>query len=162
MGHRKLCEVAMRQRASSLASLLQASLDEAAKANIELKEYSVVYDALDEIKAMMDKLIRPPPSKQLGSIVGTADVLQTFKIADVGKVAGCRLLDGLLALDVGLFQSFAQFFGAARRRVGAAPLERRALARADAGVRLGDGRGPVCVTVRVLLSGVVSLGAASL
>ena len=70
--------------------------DEAAKANIELKEYSVVYDALDEIKAMMDKLIRPPPSKQLGSIVGTADVLQTFKIADVGKVAGCRLLDGYI------------------------------------------------------------------
>ena len=45
---------------------------------------------------MMDKLIRPPPSKQLGSIVGTADVLQTFKIADVGKVAGCRLLDGYI------------------------------------------------------------------
>ena len=56
----------------------------------------MVYDALDEIKGMMDKLIRPPPSKQLGSIVGTADVLQTFKIADVGKVAGCRLLDGYI------------------------------------------------------------------
>ena len=42
----------------------------------------------------MAALIRPPPSKQLGELVGTLDVQQIFKIGAVGKVAGCRVLDG--------------------------------------------------------------------
>jgi translation initiation factor IF-2 len=70
--------------------------DEADKLNIQIKEYSVVYDVLDDVNAMMASLIRPPPSKQLGKIVGTADVLQVFKIGAVGKVAGCRVLDGYI------------------------------------------------------------------
>merc|ERR1719201_1773176 len=70
--------------------------DEAQKAGVSIKEYSVVYDAIDEVKAMMAALIRPPPSKQLGELVGTLDVLQTFKIGAVGKVAGCKVLDGFI------------------------------------------------------------------
>lgn len=68
--------------------------DEAAKLNIEIKEYSIVYDVIDDINDMMAQLIRPPPSKALGALVGTADVLQVFKIGAVGKVAGLRVLDG--------------------------------------------------------------------
>jgi len=67
---------------------------EAAKLNIEIKEYSIVYDVIDDINDMMAQLIRPPPSKRLGALVGTADVLQVFKIGAVGKVAGLRVLDG--------------------------------------------------------------------
>lgn len=70
--------------------------DEADKLNIKIKEYSIVYDVLDDIKALMASMIRPPPSKQLGAMVGTADVLQVFKIGAVGKVAGCRVLDGYI------------------------------------------------------------------
>jgi len=44
----------------------------------------------------MATFIRPPPAKHLGNIIGTADVLQTFKIGAVGKVAGCRVLDGVV------------------------------------------------------------------
>ena len=66
----------------------------------KLKEYSVVYDALDEIKAMMDKLIRPPPSFERRLVRldrrHRRRAASTFKIADVGKVAGCRLLDGYI------------------------------------------------------------------
>ena len=69
---------------------------EASKLNINIKEYEVVYDVLDEINAMMAALIRPPPSKALGAMVGTADVLQVFKIGAVGKVAGLRVLDGYI------------------------------------------------------------------
>ena len=55
-------------------------LDEAQRNGVEIKEYSVVYDALDDVQAMMAALIRPPPSKQLGELVGTLDVLQIFKV----------------------------------------------------------------------------------
>ena len=47
-------------------------------------------------QAMMASLIRPPPSKQLGELVGTLDVQQIFKIGAVGKVAGCRVLTGFI------------------------------------------------------------------
>jgi len=69
-------------------------LNEAAKVGVTIKEFNVVYDALDEIEAMMAALIRPPPSKQLGSLVGTLDVQQIFKIGAVGKVAGCIVRTG--------------------------------------------------------------------
>ena len=41
-------------------------------------------------------LIRPPPSKQLGELVGTLDVQQLFKIGAIGKVAGCKVLTGYI------------------------------------------------------------------
>ena len=71
-------------------------LDEASKQGVVIKEYNVVYDALDDVRAMMAALIRPPPSKQLGDLVGTLDVQQIFKIGAVGKVAGCKVLDGFI------------------------------------------------------------------
>jgi len=71
-------------------------LEAAAKQGVAINEYSVVYDALDEVRAMMAALIRPPPSKQLGELVGTLDVQQIFKIGAVGRVAGCRVLDGFI------------------------------------------------------------------
>lgn len=70
--------------------------EEAERANVEIKEYSIVYDLLDDMRAVMASFIRPPPAKHLGSLTGTADVLQTFKIGAIGKVAGCRVLDGFV------------------------------------------------------------------
>mmetsp|Transcript_43953 Transcript_43953/g.141218 ORF Transcript_43953/g.141218 Transcript_43953/m.141218 type:complete len:709 (+) Transcript_43953:410-2536(+) len=66
----------------------------AEQCNVEIKEYSIVYDLLDDVRALMCTHIRPPPNKALGTLTGTADVLQTFKIGAVGKVAGCKVLDG--------------------------------------------------------------------
>jgi translation initiation factor IF-2 len=68
--------------------------DEAAKAGVDIREFSIVYDAVDEVNAMMASLIRPPPNKQLGALVGTLDVQQLFKIGAIGKVAGCKVLNG--------------------------------------------------------------------
>ena len=45
---------------------------------------------------MMAALIRPPPSKQLGELVGRLDVQQIFKIGAVGKVAGCKVIEGYI------------------------------------------------------------------
>ena len=77
---------------NSVASAPQR--EEAARSGVTIKEYSVVYDALDDVQAMMAALIRPPPSKQLGALVGKLDVQQIFKIGAIGKVAGCRVLEG--------------------------------------------------------------------
>ena len=79
---------------NSVASAQQR--EEADKAGVTIKEYSVVYDALDDVQSMMAALIRPPPSKQLGTIVGTLDVQQLFKIGAIGKVAGCKVLTGYI------------------------------------------------------------------
>jgi len=68
--------------------------DEAAKVGVEIREYNVVYDALDDVRAMMAALIRPPPSKQLGALIGNLDVQQLFKVGSIGKVAGCKVVTG--------------------------------------------------------------------
>lgn len=68
----------------------------AEQCNVEIKEYTIVYDLLDDVRALMSTYIRPPPNKALGSLSGTADVLQTFKIGAVGKVAGCKVIDGVV------------------------------------------------------------------
>mmetsp|Transcript_25727 Transcript_25727/g.42489 ORF Transcript_25727/g.42489 Transcript_25727/m.42489 type:complete len:822 (-) Transcript_25727:453-2918(-) len=70
--------------------------DEAERNNVQIKQYSIVYDLLDDVRAKMATFIRPPPAKHLGTMIGTADVLQTFKIGAIGKVAGCRVLDGMV------------------------------------------------------------------
>lgn len=70
--------------------------DQAEQANVQIREYSIVYDLLDDVREMMGKYIRPPPNRALGEITGTADVLQTFKIGAIGKVAGCTILDGVV------------------------------------------------------------------
>jgi len=74
----------------------QQTRDEALKANVEIRSFSIVYDAIDDVQREMAALIRPPPSKQLGTICGTLDVKQIFKIGAVGKVAGCSILDGFV------------------------------------------------------------------
>uniref|UniRef100_A0A7S2HRE2 Translation initiation factor IF-2, chloroplastic n=1 Tax=Haptolina brevifila TaxID=156173 RepID=A0A7S2HRE2_9EUKA len=70
--------------------------DEAFKAGVAIKEFNVVYDALDDVRAMMASLIRPPPSKQLGALIGNLDVQQLFKVGSIGKVAGCKVINGLI------------------------------------------------------------------
>jgi len=70
--------------------------DEALKVGVEIREYKVVYDALDDVRAMMASLIRPPPSKQLGALIGKLDVQQIFKIGAIGKVAGCKVVEGTI------------------------------------------------------------------
>jgi len=77
-------------------SISAQTRDEAAKSNVEIRSFEIVYDAIDDVKAEMAALIRPPPSKQLGSVCGTLDIKQLFKIGAVGKVAGCKVLDGFV------------------------------------------------------------------
>jgi len=59
--------------------------------NIEIRYYSVIYDAIGEIKSAMEGLLEPTIEKK---IVGNIEVRETFKISGVGVIAGCYVLDG--------------------------------------------------------------------
>lgn len=59
--------------------------------NIEIRYYSVIYDAIGEIKSAMEGLLEPTIEKK---IVGNIEVRETFKISGVGTIAGCYVLDG--------------------------------------------------------------------
>ena len=60
---------------------------------IEIRLYSVIYDAIDEIKDAMEGLLEPTEKEV---ITGNIEVRETFKISKVGIVAGCYVTDGVV------------------------------------------------------------------
>lgn len=58
---------------------------------IDIRLYSIIYAAIEEIKQAMEGMLAP---KEVEKVVGTADVREVFKISKVGTVAGCYVLDG--------------------------------------------------------------------
>lgn len=58
---------------------------------VEIKTYSIIYDAIDEIKSALEGMLEP---KQVEEIIGMVDVQQVFKISKVGAVAGCFVQEG--------------------------------------------------------------------
>eukprot|EP01156_Anaeramoeba_ignava_P022067 Anaeramoba_ignava/c20152_g1_i4.p1 GENE.c20152_g1_i4~~c20152_g1_i4.p1 ORF type:complete len:784 (-),score=53.93 c20152_g1_i4:12-2363(-) len=63
----------------------------AEKEEIDIRLYSIIYDAINEIKAAMEGMLSPEIKEE---ILGTTEVLETFKITKVGTVAGCLVRDG--------------------------------------------------------------------
>ncbi|MEZ5001650.1 MAG: translation initiation factor IF-2 [Chitinophagales bacterium] len=63
----------------------------AEKESIDIRTYSIIYDAIDEVKAAMVGMLRP---KYEEKIVANVEVRETFKISKVGTIAGCYVLDG--------------------------------------------------------------------
>jgi translation initiation factor IF-2 len=59
--------------------------------NIEIKLYSIIYQAIEEIKAAMEGLLEPKIEEK---IVGTLDVREVFNITKVGTIAGCFVREG--------------------------------------------------------------------
>ncbi|MEZ5047665.1 MAG: translation initiation factor IF-2 [Chitinophagaceae bacterium] len=64
--------------------------------NIEIRYYSIIYDAIDEIKSAMEGMLEP---KIEFKRVCNIEVREVFKITGVGAVAGCYVLDGKLKRD---------------------------------------------------------------
>ena len=58
---------------------------------IEIRLYSIIYDAINEIRDAMEGLLAP---KEVETIVGTIEVREVFKISKVGTIAGCYVTDG--------------------------------------------------------------------
>lgn len=60
---------------------------------IEIRLYSIIYDAINDVKAAMEGMLAP---KQEEVIVGNAEVRNIFRISKVGTVAGCMVTDGYI------------------------------------------------------------------
>jgi translation initiation factor IF-2 len=63
----------------------------AEKEQIDIRLYSIIYDAINEIRAAMEGMLSPDIKEE---ITGTAEVIETFKVTKVGTVAGCIVRDG--------------------------------------------------------------------
>ena len=63
----------------------------AEKEGIDIRLYSIIYDAINEIKDAMSGMLSPEIKEE---ITGTAEIRETFKIPKVGTIAGCFVTDG--------------------------------------------------------------------
>ncbi|MBO8460647.1 MAG: translation initiation factor IF-2, partial [Bacteroidetes bacterium] len=63
----------------------------AEKEEIDIRLYSIIYDAIEEIKAAMEGMLAPEVKEE---VTATLEVLETFKITKVGTVAGCIVREG--------------------------------------------------------------------
>ena len=69
------------------------------KEGVEIKQYSVIYDAINDVEAAMKGML-DPVFKEV--VIGTAEVRQTFKVSNVGTIAGAYVLTGKVARNAGI------------------------------------------------------------
>jgi translation initiation factor IF-2 len=65
--------------------------NKAKELGVEIKSYSIIYDLLDDVKALLSGLMSPVVKEE---VTGQAEVRQTFAVAKVGTIAGCMVTDG--------------------------------------------------------------------
>jgi len=65
----------------------------AQKESIEIRQYNVIYNVVDDVKAAMEGLLAP---KLVEKALGKAEVRQVFRISKAGTVAGCMVIEGLV------------------------------------------------------------------
>ena len=61
------------------------------KENIEIKTYRIIYDAIEDVKSAMIGMLEPEYKEVVN---GKAEVRMTYKISNVGTIAGCYVIDG--------------------------------------------------------------------
>ena len=69
------------------------------KEGVEIKIYSVIYNAIDDVTSALNGMLTP---KYKEVIQGTAEIRQVFKITNVGMIAGCYVLEGKIVRNSGL------------------------------------------------------------
>jgi len=67
--------------------------DLAEREGVEIRYYNIIYDLIDDIKGVMSGMLAPLTRE---TFLGNAEVLEVFNISKVGKVAGCRVSDGVV------------------------------------------------------------------
>ncbi len=67
--------------------------NKAKELGIEIKTYSIIYDLIDDIKALLAGMMSPIEKEE---VLGQAEVRQTFHVAKVGTIAGCMVIDGVI------------------------------------------------------------------
>ncbi|WP_397420318.1 translation initiation factor IF-2, partial [Phenylobacterium sp.] len=74
-------------RASKQAQVL------AEREGVEIRYYSIIYDLIDDMKGVLSGMLAPI---QRETFLGNAEVLQAFDISKIGRVAGCRVSEGVV------------------------------------------------------------------
>ncbi len=73
-----------------------AAMANGQRANVDMRFYRVIYDAIDEIEAAMKGMLAPQYEEV---VLGHAEVRQTYKVSAIGTVAGCMVKDGKVTRD---------------------------------------------------------------
>lgn len=71
----------------------------AEREEIEIKQYSVIYQAIDDVKAAMKGMLDPIYEEK---VIGNVEVRQTFKVSNVGTIAGAYVLEGKIERNAGV------------------------------------------------------------
>ena len=73
--------------------------EEAKKDEVEIKQYSVIYQAIEDVEAAMKGMLAP---KYEEKVIGNVEVRQTFRISNVGTIAGAYVLSGKVERNAGV------------------------------------------------------------
>ena len=66
----------------------------AEREGIQIKTYSIIYEAIDEIKAAIEGMLEPTKEERMTAMV---EVRETYKISKVGTIAGCYVTEGTIS-----------------------------------------------------------------
>jgi len=69
------------------------------KEEIDIRTYSIIYDAINDLKDAMEGMLSPELKEE---ITGTAEIRETFKISKVGTIAGCMVTAGTIYRSAGI------------------------------------------------------------
>jgi translation initiation factor IF-2 len=67
--------------------------DRAKREGVEIRYYNIIYNLVDDVKAALSGLLTPETREKF---LGNAEILEVFNISKVGKVAGCRVTEGVV------------------------------------------------------------------
>jgi translation initiation factor IF-2 len=67
--------------------------DRAKRDGVEIRYYNIIYNVVDDVKAALSGLLAPETREKF---LGNAEILEVFAISKVGKVAGCRVTEGVV------------------------------------------------------------------
>ena len=73
--------------------------EEAKKDEVEIKQYSIIYQAIEDVENAMKGMLEP---KYEEKVIGNAEVRQTFRISNVGTIAGAYVLSGKVERNAGV------------------------------------------------------------
>ena len=71
----------------------------AEKEEIDIRSYSIIYDAINDVKDAMEGMLSPEMKEE---ITGTAEIRETYKISKVGTIAGCMVTTGKIFRNSGI------------------------------------------------------------
>ncbi|MAL59945.1 MAG: translation initiation factor IF-2 [Flavobacteriaceae bacterium] len=69
------------------------------KEEIDIRNYSIIYDAINDLKDAMEGMLSPEMREE---ITGTAEIRETFKISKIGTIAGCMVTSGKILRNSGI------------------------------------------------------------